>query len=232
MTKLAVVVGASRGVGLGLAKRLAKEEYRVIGTCRSVPEELQGDAAPFQVVEGIDVAEDACVDKLREALAKESRIDLLVFNAGVNTDIGNDIDSVDKLSLDGALKQMNTNCLGAARTMKALGEKLGEGSKVILVSSRYGSIEDNGSVGGDHGYRMSKTALNMLGKCLSLEYAPKGIVLALLHPGLVSTEMTSFHKDGISVEESVEGFMQRISTLSKEQHGHFLHAVSGEELPW
>ncbi|GBG29645.1 Inhibitor of growth protein 3 [Hondaea fermentalgiana] len=223
MKGLAVVVGASRGVGLGLAKRLAKEDYRVIGTCRSVPEELQGDAAPFQVVKDVDVAEDACVDTLRQGLAGEDHIDLLVFNAGIGEPEWG-VDRVANVKLDVAARQMNVNAFGAVRTLQALGDKLGKGSKVLLVTSRVGSVADNGS-GGNHGYRMSKAALNILGMNLSHEFGPKGVIVTLVHPGLVSTSMTGFTSSGISVDESVDGFMQRIDNLSSKDQGSFLHAL-------
>lgn len=230
MSKLAVVIGASRGIGLGLATRLVEEGYRVIGTCRKVPEALSGDDLKFKVVPDIDVAEDSCVEKLREAFKDETQIDLLIHNAGVGEpDWG--VEKVADVDLKLAAHQMNINCFGAARVMTALGDKLAKGSKVLLVSSRVGSIEDNGS-GCHHGYRMSKTALNMLGKNLSKEFEPKGVIVTLVHPGLVSTDMTHFDPNGISVETSVDGFMKRINELSDKHQGSFLHVVTGEVLPW
>ena len=75
-------------------------------------------------------------------------------------------------------------------------ENLTEFSKIALITSRMGSIEDNTS-GGSYGYRMSKVALCMAGKSLSVDLKSKNIAIAILHPGLVSTRMTGFTETGI-----------------------------------
>ncbi len=93
-----------------------------------------------------------------------------------------------------------------------------------------GSIEDNSS-GGSYGYRMSKVALCMAGKSLSVDLKSKDISVAILHPGLVSTRMTGFTSNGIQPEESVKGLIQRIDDLTPYNTGTFWHA-SGEILPW
>lgn len=98
------------------------------------------------------------------------------------------------------------------------------------MSSRMGSIDDNSS-GGSYGYRMSKVALNMAGKSLAIDLRPRGVAVALLHPGLVSTRMTGFSAHGISPEESVRGLLARIDALSLETSGTFWHA-NGQVLPW
>jgi NAD(P)-dependent dehydrogenase (short-subunit alcohol dehydrogenase family) len=101
---------------------------------------------------------------------------------------------------------------------------------VILMTSRMGSIEDNTS-GGSYGYRMSKAALCMAGKSLAIDLKPRGIAVALLHPGLVRTRMTGFSEAGISPAEAVHGLLQRIDDLSLETSGSFWHA-NGQVLPW
>jgi NAD(P)-dependent dehydrogenase (short-subunit alcohol dehydrogenase family) len=105
---------------------------------------------------------------------------------------------------------------------------LGSGSKLAIVSSRVGSIEDNTS-GGYYGYRTSKTAVNQIGTNLKHDLAPRGISVALLHPGLVATEMTG--GQGITPKESAEGLIKRIDDLNSENSGGFWHA-EGYALPW
>ena len=107
---------------------------------------------------------------------------------------------------------------------------LSEGAKVILMTSRMGSIKDNSS-GGSYGYRMSKVALCMAGKSLAIDLKPNGIAVALLHPGLVRTRMTSFTPQGITPEKSVQGLIRRIDLLDLANTGGFWHA-NGEILPW
>ncbi len=124
--------------------------------------------------------------------------------------------------------QYEVNTLGPLRVTEALADNLGEGSKVAIVTSRVGSIDDNGS-GGNWGYRASKTAVNMVGTNLMHELRPRGIAVALLHPGLVATDMTGNH--GISPADSAAGLIDRIDELTLETSGGFWHA-EGYRLPW
>jgi NAD(P)-dependent dehydrogenase (short-subunit alcohol dehydrogenase family) len=126
------------------------------------------------------------------------------------------------------MQQYKVNSLGPLRVTEALRNNLDTGSKVAIVSSRVGSIEDNGS-GGYFGYRASKTAVNQIGMNLMHELKPHGIAIALLHPGLVATEMTG--GQGISPAESAAGLIARIDHLDLENSGSFWHA-EGYELPW
>jgi NAD(P)-dependent dehydrogenase (short-subunit alcohol dehydrogenase family) len=114
------------------------------------------------------------------------------------------------------------------RVTEALTDNLQKGSKVAIVSSRVGSIEDNGS-GGNYGYRASKAAVNMIGTNLRHELLPRGIAVAILHPGLVATDMTG--GSGIAPADSAQGLIQRIDELSLENSGGFWHA-EGYTLPW
>jgi NAD(P)-dependent dehydrogenase (short-subunit alcohol dehydrogenase family) len=98
------------------------------------------------------------------------------------------------------------------------------------MTSRMGSIEDNTS-GSSYGYRMSKAALSMAGKSLSIDLAPLDIAVAILHPGLVKTRMTNFSNAGITPEFSVRGLLARIDGLTMENTGTFWHS-NGEILPW
>ncbi|MEM9769304.1 MAG: SDR family NAD(P)-dependent oxidoreductase, partial [Cyanobacteria bacterium P01_D01_bin.71] len=122
------------------------------------------------------------------------------------------------------------NAVGTLRLTKALLPHIKTGGKVIIMTSRMGSIEDNTS-GGSYGYRMSKAAVSMAGKSLSHDLKPQSIAVAILHPGLVSTRMTGFTQTGITPEESVTGLLARIDKLTLENTGTFWHS-NGEVLPW
>jgi NAD(P)-dependent dehydrogenase (short-subunit alcohol dehydrogenase family) len=99
---------------------------------------------------------------------------------------------------------------------------------VFIITSRMGSIDDNTS-GGSYGYRMSKAAVNMAGKSLSVDLKDSGISVFLLHPGWVSTDMTG--RSGTPVEESAAGLIERMDELGIGQTGSFWHQ-EGYELPW
>ncbi len=126
-------------------------------------------------------------------------------------------------------RQFEVNSLGPLRVTAALRGNLGQGSKVAIVTSRMGSIEDNTS-GGRYGYRMSKAAVNMAGRSLANDLKDRGVAVAILHPGFVRTEMTG-HQGLIDPPESAAGLIARIDELTLETTGGFWHA-NGEIIPW
>jgi NAD(P)-dependent dehydrogenase (short-subunit alcohol dehydrogenase family) len=217
----ACITGSNRGIGLELARLLKKRGDHVIAACRSVSNELSG--LGVEVVEGVDVTADAAVARLAEALG-DRRLDILVNNAGILAH-----ESLPDLDFDGIRRQLEVNSLGPLRVTAALQPNLGRGSKVGVITSRMGSIEDNTS-GGSYGYRMSKAALNMAGRSLARDLHHAGIAVILLHPGFVRTDMTS-HQGAIDPAEAARGLMARIDELTLETSGTFRHA-NGEELPW
>lgn len=215
-----LVTGCNRGIGLQLVTQLRTRGDNVIGVCRSSTEELE--QLNIRVIDGIDVSDGDSVQKLRTTLGDEP-LDILINNAGILRR-----DAFGTLDYDEMLEQYRVNALGPLRVTEALSENLHEGSKVAIVSSRVGSIDDNGS-GGNWGYRASKTAVNMIGTNLMHELRPRGIAVALLHPGLVATDMTG--GTGVTSEESARGLIQRIDELTLETSGSFWHA-EGYVLPW
>jgi NAD(P)-dependent dehydrogenase (short-subunit alcohol dehydrogenase family) len=116
------------------------------------------------------------------------------------------------------------------RVTQALLPQLKKGAKIVLMTSRMGSIGDNTS-GSSYGYRMSKAALSMAGKSLAYDLKPAGIAVAILHPGLVQTRMTGFSPSGITPEVSVKSLLERIEQLNLQNTGTFWHS-NGEVLPW
>ena len=215
-----LVTGCNRGIGLELVRQLQERGDTLIAVCREASEALEASGA--RIIEGIDVADGEAVQQLREAIGDEP-IDVLINNAGILRR-----DAFGSLDYEEMLEQYRVNTLGPLRVTEALAGNLREGSKVAIVTSRVGSIEDNGS-GGNWGYRASKTAVNMIGKNLVHELTPLGIAVALLHPGLVATDMTN--KTGIPPAESASGLIDRIDELNLDNTGTFWHA-EGYVLPW
>lgn len=220
----ALVTGANRGIGLELCKQLVARGDRVIAVCREPSSALQllvGEGV--RVESGIDVtsAEDPLT--LAKRLG-DIRIDLLINNAGILSR-----ESLDDMDFDGMRRQFEVNSLGPLRITHALLDNLHEGSKIGLVTSRMGSVADNTS-GGRYGYRMSKAALNIAGVSLAHDLEPRGIAVALLHPGYVKTDMTG--KTGnIGPDEAAAGLLARLDALTLETSGTFWHQ-NGEVLPW
>ena len=215
-----LITGCNRGIGLELSRQLAARGETVIGVCRSASEELE--ALGIRVIAGVDVATDAGVTRLLDELG-DTDIDVLVNNAGILRR-----DRLEDLDFDEITEQFKVNTLGPLRVTRALLGNLGEGSKVGIVTSRMGSIADNSS-GSYYGYRLSKTAVNMIGMTLARDLANRGIAVALLHPGMVATEMTG--GQGIEPSASARGLIQRIDELDIDKTGSFWHA-EGYALPW
>lgn len=215
-----VITGCNRGIGLQLCTQYSERGDDVIAVVRRSNADLE--ALPVRVVTGVDVGDAASMTVLKNALG-DQRIDVLLNNAGILR--GDSLDSLDYAAME---EQFRINTLGPLRVTEALLPLLSSGSKLVIISSRVGSIEDNGS-GGNYGYRASKTAVNQIGTNLKIDLAPRGIAVALLHPGLVATEMTGGR--GISPKESAEGLIKRIDTLDMENSGGFWHA-EGYPLPW
>jgi NAD(P)-dependent dehydrogenase (short-subunit alcohol dehydrogenase family) len=217
-----LVTGANRGIGLELAKQLKARDHTVIAVCRKTSPEL--DALGVTVEAGIDLSTEQSSAELARRTAGKS-IDWLVANAGVLK-----FDSLEHLDFGDVLAQFQVNALGTLRTVHALLPRLHEGSKVALITSRMGSIADNGS-GNFYGYRMSKAALNAAGVSLALDLKSRGIAVAILHPGYVRTEMTG-NEGGVPPSEAAKQLIARIEqSLRLETSGSFWHA-NGEALPW
>jgi NAD(P)-dependent dehydrogenase (short-subunit alcohol dehydrogenase family) len=217
-----LVTGTNRGIGYEYCRQLQKRGDRVIAVCRTAAEEL--NQLGVQVEEGIDITSDPSVADLRDRLG-DTAIDVLINNAGIVKRV-----TLENLDFDGIREQFEVNALGPLRVTHALLPLLKAGSKIALMTSRMGSIADNTS-GSSYGYRMSKVALSMAGKSLALDLKPRGIAVAILHPGLVQTRMTNFTANGITPEDSVKGLLARIDELTLENTGTFWHA-NGEVLPW
>jgi len=217
-----VVTGANRGIGYEYCRQLKTQGNTVIAVCRTASEELK--QLGVQVEEGIDITSDASVADLQARLGDRA-IDVLINNAGIVKRV-----TIDNLDFDSIREQFEVNALGALRVTHALLPNLRSGSKLVLMTSRMGSITDNTS-GSSYGYRMSKVALSMAGKSLAHDLKGRGIAVAILHPGLVQTRMTNFTSGGITPEESVKGLLARIDKLTLENTGTFWHS-NGEILPW
>ena len=215
-----LVTGCNRGIGLQLCKQLAERGDEVIGVCRTPSPELE--QLGIRILDGIDVSRGDAIPRLSAALSDE-RLDIIINTAGILRG-----DSLARLDYDGMLEQYKVNTLGPLRVTEALLNNLGDGSKIAIVTSRVGSIADNSS-GNNYGYRASKAAVNMVGTNLMHDLKPRGIAVALLHPGLVATEMTG--GQGIAPADSARGLIARIDDLSMANSGGFWHA-EGYELPW
>jgi NAD(P)-dependent dehydrogenase (short-subunit alcohol dehydrogenase family) len=217
----ALVTGSNRGIGLALCRVLKARGDKVIATCRKSSPELDG--LGVEVLSGVDGTSDQAVAALPKRLG-ERRIDTLILNAGILHG-----DSLETLDLGVVAEQIAVNAIAPLRVAHALASFLGAGSKIGLVTSRMGSMGDNGS-GGYYGYRMSKAAMNAMGVSLARDLHARGIAVAILHPGFVRTEMTG-RTGNVDPQDAARLLVTRIDELTLQTSGSFWHA-NGEKLPW
>ena len=221
MTKHVVITGANRGIGLEFAKQYLAQGFEVTAVVRKPSAELE--ELSVNVIEGIDVSQGDDVARLASALSGKS-IDVLINNAGIFEN-----ESLANMDFEAINAQLQINAVAPVRVTHALQANLNSGSKVAMITSRMGSIADNGS-GAYIGYRMSKAALNAAGVSLAHELKPKGVAVALLHPGFVQTQMVNFAGD-IPPQVAAERLIQRIEELNLDNTGSFWHS-NGDILPW
>ena len=217
-----LVTGANRGIGLEYCRQLKARGDDVVAVCRQVSDELEG--LGVRVEAGFELSDSQAIDDLMQRLDGVP-LDGVILNAGI-------LQSMGLMDLDpaGIRRQFEVNALAPLLLARALVDQMPSGAKLVLMTSRMGSIDDNSS-GGSYGYRMSKVALNMAGKSLAIDLESRGIAVAILHPGLVRTRMIGFNPSGIPPEQSVKGLLARIDGLTLATSGSFWHA-NGELLPW
>ncbi len=221
MSMNVVITGANRGIGLSLSKVYAGQGHQVYAVCRKPSIELE--TLGVHIIAGINLRDVLDYERLRSRFQGVA-IDLLINNAGVLRD-----EQLGRIDFDAVQEQWEVNALAPLRVTDALLENLNRGAKVALITSRMGSIADNTS-GGRYGYRMSKAALNAAGVSLAHDLKPRGISVALLHPGLVGTDMIGGVGD-VTPDQAAQRLVTRIEALSLENTGTFWHA-NGEVLPW
>ena len=222
--RTALVIGANRGIGLALVQRLSAKGRTVIAACRRSSPALDAEAARgVRVESGVDVTSDDSVAALARRLDGVA-VDELICNAGILRD-----GDLADFTFEDVREQLEVNAVGPLRVARALRGHLARGAKVALITSRMGSIGDNGS-GGSYGYRMSKAALNAAGVSLARDLAPQGVSVAILHPGYVRTEMTGGHGN-VAPETAAAQLIDRIDELGPATTGTFWHA-NGQVLPF
>jgi NAD(P)-dependent dehydrogenase (short-subunit alcohol dehydrogenase family) len=220
LSRRILITGASRGIGLALTRNYLSLGDRVTAVCRKANDELRNSGA--EIIEGIDVTNPENCSALAEKI--DGKIDILINNAGLL-----ESETLNSMNFETVKQQFLVNSIGPLQITHSLLNNLDEGSKVIMITSRMGSVDDNTS-GGYYGYRMSKAALNMAGKSLANDLKHRNIAVVLLHPGFVQTDMTGY-SGFISPEESAALLTQRIEETSMSNSGTFRHA-EGQELPW
>ena len=213
MAKTILIVGASRGIGLGLAKEFKSRGWDVIGTER--------DRSDLHGVDGVRI-ETMDVTKPDTFENFDTEVDAVIVNAGIT---GAKHQDACQASGDEVAHVMMTNAFGPIRAGRTLLPKIRDGGTLAFMSSLMGSIDD--SSGGYDLYRTSKTAQNMLAKGVAeTDAKERGITVLSLHPGWVQTDMGGSNAK-LTVEESVKGLAD---VVEKADGGYRFVDYSGKDL--
>lgn len=218
--KRILILGASRGIGLGLAHEFVRRGWHVIATERSRSEALH--ALDGVAVVTADITDPASYADLGIA---DGTLDAIIVNAGIS---GARHQSADQATADEIAEVMLTNAFGPARAGRALLPRLKHGGVLAFMSSLMGSIAD--SSGGWELYRSSKAAQNMLAKGIAEQDArARDIAVLSLHPGWVQTDMGGPNAP-LSVETSVKGLADVIEGAGGAGYRYVDYA--GKTLPF
>ena len=230
MVKTVLITGASRGIGLEFARQYAQDGCRVHACCRQpgkaedLKEALNGKNG---LIHGLDVTDGASIQDMTHAVDDEP-IDVLLNNAGIMPDDRKADGTMDYEAWEAALR---TNFIAPFRVVEALVDRVDASEMRIIanISSLMGSIGDNRS-GGDHIYRTSKTALNMVTVNLAEDLRMRGITVLAFHPGWVRTDMGG-RNAAVAPEDSVRGIRKQIAAAGPDQSGGFT-SYDGAPLAW
>ncbi|WP_442756369.1 SDR family oxidoreductase [Methylocystis sp. JAN1] len=225
-----LIAGASRGIGLELARQLASRGERVTASVRSEAGRAALDAALAPAgrkgrVLVFDTRDEARIRAAAGAVAEP--IDALIANAGA---YGPQRQSALDMDFDGVLDLFNVNTLGPLRVVQAFLPLIrrGENPRVVMMSSVLGSMALEGTF--NVGYRASKAALNKITQCLADDLRPEGIAVVAMHPGWVRTDMGGPDAT-LSVEESVAGIIRVAESLTLSGTRRYVD-FRGNEIDW
>jgi NAD(P)-dependent dehydrogenase (short-subunit alcohol dehydrogenase family) len=228
-TGTALIVGASRGLGLGLAREYAARGWRVIGTVRSAApptglHALAAEAGEQVRVEMVDINVPDQVAALRQRLAGE-RIDLLFVNAGISN---GESETVALTTTAAFATMMLTNALSPLRVVEACADLVPADGLIAAMSSDLGSVARNTHAGWEI-YRASKAALNTMLRSFAVRRGGGRTVLAVA-PGWVRTDMGGPNAV-LDVATSVRGIADAIAGRRGLPGAAFVD-YQGRDVPW
>lgn len=222
----ALIIGASRGLGLAMAEEYLKRGWRVVATVRGQGRTALHDLSNDRLeIETVDIAEEDQIVALGERLSGR-RFDLLFVNAGVTNDPEERIGAV---STEEFVRVMVTNALGPMRAVETLADLVPRGGIIGVMSSGLGSIADNRS-GGWEVYRGSKAALNMYMRSFALRHGPDRLTYLIVAPGWVRTDMGGAGAS-LSIEESIPRVVDTITAQSGKPGLRYVD-YRGQTVPW
>lgn len=229
-----LLVGASRGLGLGLAKSFAAHGWTVVATERNASGG-EGLAAAAAAANGhirtelVDINDPQAVQTLRTQLSGE-RFDVIFIVAGVSDK--DPTRPVHEVALHEAIHVFVSNAYSPICFAEAFFDLLKPQGTLAIMTSRMGSLTlvTTAADGSWEVYRASKAALNMLTRCFHQRHQHEGRTILLMHPGWVKTDMGG-NDAPVDLATSVEGLYTTLISWHGSGKQAFLD-YQGNELPW
>ena len=224
-----LIIGASRGLGLGLAREYLRRGWNVVATVRSgggqtALHELKKTSDTLEI-EYVDVTKPDEVDQLR-ARCRNRSFDLLFVNAGITNDPQ---EKIGEVSTEEFVRVMVTNALSPMRVIERMVEYVRPDGMVAVMSSELGSVADN-TTGGWEVYRGSKAALNTLMRSLVARRAGDSRTFYVVAPGWVRTDMGG-PEARLDIETSIPGVADMLESR-RGMRGLVFANYRNEILPW
>ncbi len=238
------ITGSNRGIGFGLAKNYAIKGWNVIATCRSPnrAEDLKNLAVEYPniLIEELDVTD---LDEINQLAIKYEGIpiDVLINNAGILGDVqAQSFGSFDQSTFE---KIMLVNAYGPLKVGEAFADNvaLSNQKKIVSMTSGLGSMQITGNSDRFYFYRMSKAALNMGVIAMNVSLKSKGVISALIAPGMVETallEASGYPLSGpgvVTIDQSALGLIEVIEEINpktnRKNRGKAINYDKGI-IPW
>lgn len=228
MTRRALIVGASRGLGLGLVARFLERGWDVTATVRKPSPALSdlAERGPLQIATGIDIDDDAAVLGLASSCAAGPDFDLVFIVAGVATQAGL---PAGRMPRDVATAVFQTNALSPIRFAEAFQRRVAEDGLIVLMTSKLGSVSLNRG-GGWGSYRASKAALNTLARSFAGQHSRARWGVLLMHPGWVRTDLGG-RRATLNVDTSTRGMVAVVEARLGQRGCAFID-YTGATVPW
>lgn len=197
-----LVTGASNGIGLALTKKFLSENMTVIAVTRSG--QVPGLQNPSLTVIKGDISNEESINAVAAQLAEKSiKLDYLVNNAGVGSDLGDEIPTAAPMK-----ETFDINTIGTVLFTEAMLPYLNEGAHIVFLSTAMALLKNVAPSG--PAYRMSKAAINVYAMLLSQRLLERNIKVTPLHPGWVQTRMGG-ETAPVTIEDSVNGIFKAIT---------------------
>ncbi|MFI9274054.1 SDR family oxidoreductase [Kitasatospora sp. NPDC052896] len=224
-----LLIGASRGLGLALAREWAGGGRHVVATVRGSGRtglhDLAETCAGQIEIETVDVTEPEQIAALRDRLA-DRRFDLLFVNAGVTNQPEG---TVAQTSTEEFVRVMVTNALSPLRVIEALQDLVEPAGTIAVMSSGQGSVANN-EHGGHEVYRGSKAALNTFVRSYAARHRGEHRALVLMAPGWVRTDMGG-PEARLGIDDSIPNVVRTLDALRESPGLHYVDYL-GRTVAW